>query len=218
MKKILCLTSLLALCGCANVAVVKPEAGSLAAYRSANLAVVTYKKPAFLAVTWGAAGLGPGGVAAMIGAGANITGNHHVPDPALAIADKVSARVAEELKPASSQTIASPKEGPLSLPDISTLAGNKGLVLDVATLGWSFNYFSLDWSHYHVMYAGIGRLTDAATGKLVAQVPCKYDTEDEKDPPSYDDLVANDAAILKTKLAAASDSCTDTIVKGLLGP
>ena len=106
---------------------------------------------------------------------------------------------------------------PAKLDDEASLsrdAGHKGVVLDVETINWMFIYFPLDWSHYRIMYVARARLIDANTGKRIAQAPCTYKSDD-KTPPTYDQMLADKAALLKTMLAAAANSCAEIWRKAL---
>ncbi|HWM62239.1 MAG TPA: hypothetical protein VNN98_08795, partial [Rhizomicrobium sp.] len=97
---------------------------------------------------------------------------------------------------------------------LSKDAANKGVVLDIETINWMFVYFPFDWSHYRVTVVARARLIDANTGKRIAQAPCQYQSE-EKTPPTYDQMLDNKAALLKSMLEAAADSCADKMAKSL---
>lgn len=223
MKKLLIVASALALSGCAGMHPVQVDQNSATAFQGATLTTVTYKKPPFTAMTYGRAMLGAfgavGGAAgglANLSAGEQIVQENQIADPAAGIAADVTPRIGARLKVSSSVTLAD--QDAKDNNHLSAALGNKGVILDVQTMNWMFLYFPLDWSHYHVMYAARARLIDASSGKTIGLVPCNYDSGDDKTlPPDYDTLLADHAAILKAKLAAAASACTAKIETTMLG-
>ncbi len=91
------------------------------------------------------------------------------------------------------------------------------LVLDVGTTNWSVIYFPTDWSHYGVMYAVKLNLVETRTGQNIAAAFCIRKPDKTADPPSINDLTFNQAARLKTMLAAAAQSCLAELRSGLHG-
>jgi hypothetical protein len=224
MKKALIVASALALGGCAGMTPVQVDQNSANAFQGATLTTVTYKKPPFTATTYGRIVIGSvfgavgGAVAAAksISAGDQIVQENQIADPAEGMAAEVTPKIVARLKAASSVTLAD--QDPKDNTQLSAALGNKGVVLDVQTINWMFLYFPLDWTHYHVMYAARARLIDASNGKTIGLVPCNYDSGDDKmPPPNYDTLLADHAAILKAKLAAAASACTAKIEATMLG-
>jgi hypothetical protein len=222
MKKVIVVASAIALSGCVSMKAQQVESGATTAYAGAPLTVVTYKKPAFSAMTYGRAMLGAfGAVGGAVGGLANISaGNeiiqqNEVPDPAHDIAARVAPVLAARLKTSAITTLADQDDSDEK--KLSAASGNKGLVLDIQTLNWMFLYFPLDWTHYHVMYTARARLIDASSAKVIGQVPCTYDSGDDKTPaPNYDTLLADHAAVLKAKLATAQADCIQKIESGML--
>lgn len=225
MKKIAVIASAFALCGCAGMKEIKASDDAMAAYRGQHLTVVTYGKPSFSAMTYGKmmfAGLGGavGGAiagAASVNDGDNIVHAYSVPDPATAISAKLSPLLAQRIGASDTSAVADRNSDANNVRDVAAVAGNKGLVLEVQTLNWGFLYYGFDWSHYHLMYGGRARLIDAASGQVIAQAPCNYDTENDKPRPDYDGMLADNAAKLKSMLGEATDACTVSIRKALLG-
>lgn len=225
MKKLLIVACALALAGCAGMTPAQMDKNSANAFQGAPLTTVTYKKPAFSAMTYGRVAAGAlfgaiGGAAAgaaSISAGDEIIDDNAVPDPAIAIMAEAAPRIAARLK--TSATSALTDQSSNDEKDLAAYAGGKGVVLDVQTLGWSFIYFPLDWTHYRVLHIARARLIDAGTGKVIALVPCKYNSGDDKSAPApdYDTLLADHAAVLKAKLAAATSACAAKIETTMLG-
>lgn len=198
-----------------SVKPVQAPADAIDALQDQPLTVVTYVRPDFAAMTYGKAAIGGllGG-AMMISDGNTIIRENEIPDPALRMETKLAAVVAGRLKASGSTRIA---DRLAKLDDEASLArdaGQKGVILDIETINWMFVYFPFDWTHYRVLIAARARLIDANTGKRIAQAPCQYQSE-EKTPPTYDQMLENKAALLKTMLAAAADTCTDRIAATL---
>lgn len=216
MKKISVLMAALCLGGCVSVRSVPTAPGVLDSLHGRLITVVTYKKPDFAAQTYGKAMLGGLGAVAVITDGDAIIADNQVPDPAVAI----SARLAEKLAPAiaaSSTVTLSDRDAKGDTEEaLSNDVKHEGVVLDVETINWSFIYFPLDWTHYRIMLSARARLIDAQTGKRLAQAPCIF-LSDEKSPPTYDEMLADSAARLKSMIADAGQSCLVKMSKDLLG-
>jgi len=60
------------------------------------------------------------------------------------------------------------------------------------------------------------RLIDASTGVRIAQAPCAYESNDN-DPPTYDEMLENHAARLKSMFLTATNSCSEVLQKALFG-
>jgi hypothetical protein len=215
MKQIVCLMAALALGGCASVKPEQAPSEAVDALKGQPLTAVTYTRPDFSAMTYGRAAIGGliGG-AVMISEGNAVVKDNDIPDPAVQIAARLTPLVADRVKSSGTVAIAA---RPAKLDDevsLSRDAGHKGVLLDVETINWMFVYYPLDWTHYRIMYVGRARLIDANAGKRIAQAPCVYQSDD-KTPPTYDQMMADKAALLKNMLAAAADSCVDKMSRTL---
>ena len=124
--------------------------------------------------------------------------------------------LSEKLQPSTVNRIAHPSDGGTSSAGLAQLAGNKGLVFDVDGL-YELTYVPSDWSCYRVRYLGSARLVDASTGKIVAQAPCQIEGYDIEPHPTYDELYADNAALLKSNFRTAADMCVVQMGKTLFG-
>jgi len=186
------------LCGCANEPKAPPVTG---AYAGLPLAVFTHGKPDFAAITWSRVMMN-GGVAAgleSVAEGNDIVKEFEVDDPALAIAASLETSLSASLR-----VIAG---APVRTDLFQVQPGAKGLVLDVLSENWAFSYLPADPAQYQVKYMGRARLVDAATGAELVSAPCRWASEDNKNAPGYDELLAGRAALLKDMLAAAARDC-----------
>jgi hypothetical protein len=214
-KRMILLACAFALGGCVSVKPVQAPADAVDALKGQPLATVTYAKPDFMATTYGRAAIGGLiGAGVMISEGNAVVKDNDIPDPALRIEPKLSTLVAGRLA-ASGVTRIADRAAKLDDEDsLSKDAGHKGAILDVESINWMFAYYPFDWSHYRVIYTARARLIDANSGKRIAQAPCQYQSDD-KAPPTYDQMLDNKAALLKTMLETAADSCAETMAKSL---
>jgi len=89
------------------------------------------------------------------------------------------------------------------------------LVLSVETSQWGFEPVRI--GHYGITYDGTLTLVDSRSNAIVATGACTSRPVDTPDAPSYDELLANEAALLKEKLGALEDYCIDDYRKRILG-
>ena len=166
-------------------------------------------------MTYGRAAIGGLiGAGVMISEGNAVVKDNDIHDPAIEIAPKLTALVADRIKAMGTSTIAGRPAKQDDEASLSATVGKTGVILDVETINWMFVYYPLDWSHYRITYVGRARLIDAASGKRIAQAPCMYQSDD-KAPPTYDQMLADRAALLKTMFAAATDFCAAKMADGL---
>lgn len=85
-------------------------------------------------------------------------------------------------------------------------AGSARYLVKVATAGWGFTYYPLDWSHYHLTYDAKLELVDVASKRVLAKGTCSHKA-DASERFSYDELTGNGAATLKSQLKAITDEC-----------
>ena len=216
MNKLLLLAAAgLTLSGCATYEKRPVSQDAAKELRGQSVAVTTRKVPDFSAMTPTKAAFGLLGAAAMVSDGNNIIATNKVADPANAIASSLSAA----LSTAYGTTVA-PTPVTANSDDVAAIAaGTQGaarFVVDVQTINWSFVYFPSAWGSYRVIYTAKARLIDAQSKTVVAEGFCKRVPEDSKNAPSYDDLVANEAARLKSELALATDECVKTLKAEML--
>lgn len=94
--------------------------------------------------------------------------------------------------------------------------GRARYVLDVETVEWGLSTFSMDWFHYQLHYQARARLIDVESGKVVAAGACKDKPDDKEGAPNFDQLMINNAALLKEKLAQATSDCVAELGNSML--
>jgi len=140
----------------------------------------------------------------------------HIVDPALAITQELIAtlELRHGIKPAGGALLVA--DG-VKASDIAYASrGRARYMLDVETTEWGLSTFSTDWFHYQLHYQAKARLIDVASGKVVASGVCKDVPDDKENAPNFDQLMINNAALLKEKLEAAANACLATLRASML--
>jgi hypothetical protein len=213
---------LLAVASCAEAGPQTLNRPALRATNPRTLAVARSPTPRFVAKTYSGAvteGLfGLGGLAVAESTfrtnGQAITNGGATYDPAVAI----SERLAEGLAKRFSLRVL-PVDGSLTQAttprELAARYRDADLVLDVRTSNWGFHPTAVE--HYGATYDGTLRLIDARTGSVLAEGLCSQHPVPTSDGPTYDELLANDAALLKRMLGSIAESCSDDYRKRILG-
>ena len=154
------------------------------------------------------------GAAAMIGEGNAIVKSNAIPDPAVAIAEGLASKLA------SARAMKSRGLGQTARSDSldALIAANPGAdyIVDVKTFNWMFNYYPANWTHYRVTYSARLRLVDTAKKVVVAESACQTVQGDDAKPPSKEDLLNANAALLKSYLQKGAAACIDVLAKDVL--
>jgi hypothetical protein len=90
--------------------------------------------------------------------------------------------------------------------NVAALASNEGIVLDVRTFGWGTMYYPFK-TKYKVNYVAQARLINANEKRLISADRCVINEKYSENSPTYDELMENDAALLKQRLAKATTEC-----------
>jgi len=78
--------------------------------------------------------------------------------------------------------------------------------VDVDTT-WQVKYFDLHWGTYKVILNTNVRVRNRESKKTVTQISCKYDPKYSKGMPSYDEIMANNGAVIVSETKRAMDIC-----------
>lgn len=194
------------LTGCVSTKIIPLESGAIAARKGGTIMASARHKPDFGAMTAGKAMFGMIGAAAMISAGNEIVRANGIEDPAGYIGDRLLADLASAhvLNVKQRNGLLADTNEPAKL---AALYPDTDLVLDVQTVNWSFGYFPADWNSYRVIYSVKLRLLDTKKGKMVAEGFCARIPENTDSAPSHEQLLADNAALIKRELATAADYC-----------
>lgn len=201
--------------GCVSTKIVALPDAQISKLNGKTITYVSREKPAFSAMTAGkasAAGLfgaigGAVAGGAMVSAGNKIVQENSIADPA----EHMAQTVINEL--AAAHALAFKENGKTLAKtadpnELIKLYAGTDLLLDVQTASWGFGYFPTNWTHYHVIYGVRLRLLSSPDGKVLAEGTCVRGPEKTVDgAPTYDELLANGAARLKTEINSAAESC-----------
>lgn len=201
--------------GCTTVTKLPMAPASGNALKEQTLTQTVRKMPDFAAITAGKAAFAMIGAIAMISEGNRIIAANHVADPA----DQIARGLADVLKTsrgarivAGSTSVAAEEPAVIS----AAVGPAAKYVLDVQTMGWSFGYFPTDWTHYRVTYAARARLIDTTSKSVIAEGMCRHMPETNAGAPTHEQLLANDAALLKHELSLAATACVATLKTEML--
>jgi len=201
--------------GCVSTATRTIDAQALTAVRNQSVLRTARDMPDFGELTPAKAPFGLLGAVATISEGNKTVATNHIADPAVAIADALLGAMQSSH---GMQAVASPvridSEDPARIAGLAR--GKARYVLDVRTLMWQMMYFPTDWTHYQVMYTAKARLIDVAAGTVVAEAFCKQLPESNAKAPTFDEMLALNAARLKSINATYARACADSFGRDML--
>lgn len=210
-------TAAMVLSACVSVSHKPMTKETSAQLHTKKVAASSYATPDFAAMTPAKAAFGLIGAAAMIAEGNNIVKTNGIEDPAVSISNQL-LRIAKDKR--SIAVVPPPKPNLVAQSDdvqalIATYP-NVDYVLDVKTLNWLLSYYPTNWTGYRVTYSARVRVIETAGKTVAAETLCTAIEGDDAKPPSYDDLLANQAALLKSYLDKAAARCADKVATELL--
>jgi hypothetical protein len=187
----------------------------MSAVRNQSVVRTARDMPDFSEMTAGKAVFGVLGAAAMISEGNKTVANNRIADPAIAIADALLGAMQSSH---GAQVVASPvridNEDPARIAELAK--GKARYVLDVRTLMWQMGYFPTDWTHYRVIYTAKARLIDVEAKNVVAEAFCKQIPDSNTNAPTFDDMLAQNAARLKAINTANAQACAESLGREML--
>jgi len=173
-------------------------------------------KPHFIAQTTGKALIGGlVGALAATSAGDELVRENGIEDPAHYIGAEIYETMATRYRTERiTDDIALLEDGDLD--EIGRLYGAAAYVIDVETTNWGLTYFPTDWNNYRVVYHAKLRIIDPSDKQVLAEGFCSRVPEQDKNSPSYKEMIANNAERLKTELKIAADYCKDQFLRETL--
>ena len=168
-------------------------------------------KAATAGVLFGAVG-GMAVVGMMIAEGNRIVRESEIHDPAIDIARRVAELYGHAHGLAlAGQPIALHGEKP------AAAAGSAKSVVEVQTTAWGFFPTAMLGSHFEAAYAARLTLVSVANGAVVIKDKCAIKVGKKPDAPGHEQLLADNAAVLKQQLSAAADACVEQLRVKALG-
>lgn len=86
---------------------------------------------------------------------------------------------------------------------------NSDYILDNTTTYWMIIYYPTHWTTYTVNLFNVMKLIDTKNAKIVAQKICQYQPKYKDNMPSYDEMFANNGALIKKETQKALDYCIE---------
>lgn len=146
----------------------------------------------------------------------DIAAPNHIADPSPAIA----AAVAKELAANRGTRVLAEPISVSGDDPAHVAAGAKSyarFVVDVKTDGWGVGNLQTSLTRYAISYRGIAHLIDTQTNDIVAQDTCTASTLGNTNPPTYDELKNDNAALVKAVVSEMISVCTRRFVRKMLG-
>ena len=202
------------LAACVSTAQVPIQADAAGKLGGRTLVQSRYEKPSFSATRPSRAMFGMIGAFAAISEGDELIATNKVEDPALAIGNELAKRIGKTYRTQITKTDTQ-ADGD-GVDDLAKTYGPGNLLLDIRTINWSFVYFPTDWEHYRVIYSAKLRLIDTQTKEVLAEGFCSRVPENSDTAPTYDELIAQNAARLKKELQISAQHCIDFFARETL--
>ncbi len=200
--------------GCVSTATVKLDQADSKNMQGKNFVIATSDRPDFAAMTAGKAMFAMLGAIAMISAGNEIVRENDIEDPAAYIGAELAKKIAQDREMDVANVMAPSEDD--SIEYLTAAHANYDYVLDVRTTNWSFGYFPTDWNSYRVIYGAKLRMIDVKSQEVVAEASCSRIPEQSAVSPSYDQLLNDGAARLKSELQTAAEYCVEELKTKLL--
>lgn len=204
-----------AMSGCVSLNQQSLNADSVAGIKGQTVTYTARAKPDFAAMTAGKAMFAMIGAFAMISEGNRIVSENKIEDPASQIATGLAnelGRTYEARLVVPPATVSADDAGQVA----ASVNGAARFAIDVQTTNWSFGYFPTDWTHYRVIYVAKARVIDVQSKAVVAEGFCKHVPESNAGAPTYEELIADQAARLKTELSTIANECVGSMKAHML--
>ena len=155
------------------------------------------------------------GVALYVAKGNEMVKDHNLEDPILQVKNNFLSAVVQNTGITSSRSIQEPQSED-SLDELQKALG-KSLVIDFKTTEWVLSYIRFDWSHYRLRYLAQARLIRLNEPRIIWQGVCKVEEDQLLANPTWDEIIANNASLLKAKMKEAANRCADQLIAQFLG-
>ncbi len=196
---------LIILSGCVSTKNIPIDPDRVSKNKPETILITNRDKPDFAAETAGKAMFAMFGVAAMISAGNEIVRKNSIEDPAHLIGSELISDLSKKyhLKIIDSEEVVDSSKKD----KILGIYHDSDWILDIETINWSIGYFPSDWDNYHVIYSAKLRLFDSRSKSLIAEGFCSRAPDQNESSPTYNQLLENNAEIIKSELNIAARYC-----------
>lgn len=212
---ILALVAAVFVTGCVSTKTIPMDTASVVASQPQTVTVSQRATPDFAAMTATRGALGVFGAAAMVSEGNKLIEAKQVRDPAGYIGNAIAETLASqmELRQVDLGVVGTETR---KASELAQEYSQADLLVDVETVNWNFSYFPTQFTKYRVVYNAKLRIIDTRSEAEVAGGYCHRVMGEPNAAPSYEELLANEAQLLKEKLQRAADECIDEFQKTVL--
>lgn len=205
MRTVVAIVCVVFLAGCVSTKTAQIGNGKAATLRGKAVAITDRPRAGLVAMTRGYGMLGVVGAGVMIAHGENIIKDNNIQDPAPQMnhALVLAAQSQYGIVPVSTAPV---RVDTTDLVQLAQAAGGADVLFDVQQTARQFRYRPFS-AGYIVDSAFKFRIIDVHSRTMIAEGFCYQSTKDDPARPSDDDLLANDAALLKQTLDAQRDKC-----------
>ncbi len=181
-----------------------------------TIALTVHERPSFSAMTAGKASFALLGAGAMIAAGNKLVDENEVQDPAGIVRTQLVSSLQDayaiQFLPVDEAVTKATKPK-----ELAALHPDADYVLDVRSGGWMFAYYPTRWSNYWVGYSVQVQLVDTQDGRQVSNLACNSNTQDNPVPITRDELIADEARLLKDITASLGWKCYQLLAEQQFG-
>lgn len=201
---------------CVNTQNVAIDTAKTNSFQSKSITKTNREKSDFVALTPGKAISAAAGIVGavvgnevMLSHGNTIVKNSNIDDPS----SYISTILLDDFTKANQAQLIPNNNASLeveSIEEIAALFPDVDYVLDIRTLNWGFSYYAnIGKQRYHAYYIAKLRLIETKLGAMIAEGFCRYNPKKTPDSPSYDQLLADRAFLIKSELRVAANKCID---------
>ncbi|MFW5431338.1 MAG: hypothetical protein ACKE5M_00965 [Methylophilaceae bacterium] len=206
MKKTITIISLAIFASsCASVANKPISSLELSALSGKTITFTQRNKADFTAGTAGKAAFGALGGLSAISAGNKIVTANDIADPSQKMGEELATKFQETHALKLLESVVTVTDE--NVDQIIQNTNEADYLIDVQTTWWGFGYQPTDWSHYRVAYWAKTRLINLHTKKVVAEGGCRSNPTPKGNLPTLEDMLENEAALLKSMINAAASMC-----------
>jgi hypothetical protein len=205
------------LAGCTTIETAQLPSALAEQLHGQNVGIVIQEPSTFGVMQTRDVALGPLGIPNMNAEGARLRREARIGDPAEDIATLLGDSLAGR-----DDAVILPARGKSHLPDVDRILAaapaDARYVLTVATVSWGIMNLPLPRTDMQLTYVARARLIDVRTKAVIAEGGClQVPDGSEYHAASYQDFTADNAALVRTELAARVDRCVHFIKRDMLG-
>ena len=187
----------------ASAALAAPSSGPVVAYTKRT------EPASLIMMRASSAALGVVGALKDISDGKKISKLHQLEEPANEVARAIAQAYAESIGGQVAQAPIAVGPGKTDL--AAAHDGKAQFIVDAMPAGSTVQYFSFDWAHYTVFFLTQVRILDVASNTVLKSGKCAVKPPKD-DPPTYDQLMADEAAGLRKLLSQGAQACVEDLL------